>query len=638
MFFFTDSKFKLISGILLFSPFLAINHLAHATPQSASQICSDSEQWSWPIGKYSPKEAWRDEFSKSLTKEGSKIRGFSEALALRRQSQQIEDQAFSAYWISRMFYASGFIHIAEEGFSSLALQPANLRTSDFQMAALGCLISIHQHYPAIPISPKIIPNLINFHHWLSLDSLSIFRGITWKAAFLLYLRNPTLPEADLGKLFDVLRGSGAMENLSQAIQDLKQNESRAALDSFELFLHVVEAGLNHTGLVSNPTDEDTEFLKPYIETAHLLAARSAYQLGLYEKAIHHYQEIGLRSNSRIQALNEIGWSFLMLEKYPEAIGTSIGLQLGPMRQAFAPEAPMVMAMALNEMCRFPESMGAIQNFKVHYRDVYFWLKNEAASPARSSEEIYLRAISFEKKLPGPSVPPQIASEWLRGLNFISNQERLNLIIQEKSRREGMSQRGKKEQKMLTSQLLAETLNIHKKISELNKKNKIDQIIRDSVDRSIRELKLKLVHLKRLRIAGKFWRKIMNHDASRAISTRKVIIQDISREITKLNQNLLAQLDEIAENNELVEVEILNGASDDMIWQNAHPQFREVTEKIVNQAHKKDTASVWNWGLTHLGTAGSGEIWEDEIGSLSADLTDECENRDRYLQVEQRESR
>ena len=74
----------------------------------------------------------------------------------------------------------------------------------------------------------------------------------------------------------------------------------------------------------------------------------------------------------------------------------------------------------------------------------------------------------------------------------------------------------------------------------------------------------------------------------------------------------------------------NGASEDMIWQNAHPDHNALKGNKESKTTVQD--KVWDWGITAATLEANGEVWEDEIGSLSANLGNNCENKERYLSI------
>jgi hypothetical protein len=84
---------------------------------------------------------------------------------------------------------------------------------------------------------------------------------------------------------------------------------------------------------------------------------------------------------------------------------------------------------------------------------------------------------------------------------------------------------------------------------------------------------------------------------------------------------------------LVEVEIYNGASEDIIWQNAHPDFKKVAKEMSDDSTNRAPASkVWDWGKASNITEEGAEIWEDELGSFKANMADNCTSKDKYLAI------
>jgi hypothetical protein len=143
----------------------------------------------------------------------------------------------------------------------------------------------------------------------------------------------------------------------------------------------------------------------------------------------------------------------------------------------------------------------------------------------------------------------------------------------------------------------------------------------------------LILLRRIKNAAPFWRKMLATYQAKIPAIQAHAVNNVKQEIARLNQRMLRTLDEISENNELIEVEILNGASEDMIWQNANPELAEKAKKMKMQKMSAAEEKVWNWGKTQGGFDGGGEIWEDEAGSLSAELYDNCKNKDKYAGVQ-----
>jgi hypothetical protein len=90
------------------------------------------------------------------------------------------------------------------------------------------------------------------------------------------------------------------------------------------------------------------------------------------------------------------------------------------------------------------------------------------------------------------------------------------------------------------------------------------------------------------------------------------------------------LRKIAENNHFIEVEIYSGATQDIVWQNAHPNYKEVAKELKTTETRKIASNVWDWGQSDMSLQGSEELWEDELGNFRADLFDNCNSKDKYL--------
>src|SRR5581483_11569629 len=118
-------------------------------------------------------------------------------------------------------------------------------------------------------------------------------------------------------------------------------------------------------------------LKRFTDPSRILLSRAYYTDGKFDASAAHLRQVAKSSNQLAAWLEELSWAFLMNDRYSEAIGTAMNLEAGGLRHTFAPEAGMVMAMALNELCQYPESVRAIQLLRKHYEQPYKWLSEWA---------------------------------------------------------------------------------------------------------------------------------------------------------------------------------------------------------------------------------------------------------------------
>lgn len=609
--------------------------------------CGSQEKWYFN-GKLSARFApFVDSFEQFLSGKLKPVRGFSEALALRKFARTSEERAFAEYWISRSLYAAGLPHIAFHGFSAIAaslpalasaLVPALIKVKvaenwpdntyfgyDIQVAALRCLLEIQAKYPSLELPSKV--------HTKISDYIKLNKDVGIEAAFVVFLNklNESV-ESDL-KIFNE---ESQFSFLVQALWAAKQGNHNLTIRWLGLFFENSKSG--------------PERLTRYKDIAHIIAARAHYSNGQFSDSIRHLKQVRKSSNDLTDALSELAWAQLQSEHYGEAVGTALNLQAGGLRHTFAPEGPMVMAMAMNEICQYPQSLAAIRFFKTSYDQSFRWLNNWIQGGGDRSMDIYSLATAFlrDDTAGVPGVPSRIASEWIRSPVFISHQDEINLLFEERSRAASLGISGALEQHRLASEILAF---IHalkpkylaaKRVQKDSLKNSeslppaIPQEVPQEIPQEIKEelllLKKKILTYRRMQLAAPVWKLILTNHQKKVPGRQKELLSAIRLDLNARTERMFLQLQEIAENIQLIEVEIYNGASQDIIWQNAHPDYRKVIDNIKENQHEQaQAAPVWNWGhIATSGASGTGEIWEDELGSFKASLFDNCTSKDRYL--------
>jgi hypothetical protein len=315
----------------------------------------------------------------------------------------------------------------------------------------------------------------------------------------------------------------------------------------------------------------------------------------------------------------------------EAIGTAINLTKGGMRRTFAPESPMIMAIAMNELCQYPESIRAINAFRSTYEKPYQWLNGWSnGGDKKSRAPIYPLAVGYLKHQ--SDVPERVASEWVRSSVFLSHQDEINLLFNEKTASSGLGRAAVKEQMQLGQEILKLAQEIQSDVKDARAEAGPDGQLPDLLHKKLVLLKNQLTHYKRLRRAAPTWLRIKSHHEKRSPVINHGLVVKIEADLQNRTVRMLRQLEDIAENNQLIEVEIYNGASQDIIWQNAHPDYKDIAERIKKDTQRANAGKVWDWGRSSvsMGDDDKGEIWEDELGSFRADVTDNCSSKEKYL--------
>ena len=177
------------------------------------------------------------------------------------------------------------------------------------------------------------------------------------------------------------------------------------------------------------TEKTPDSLARYNDSAHLLLSRAEYSVGQFDLSENELKLIQKKSNDLTDSLSELSWADLMQERYPEAIGTSMNLEAGGLRHTFAPEAPMVAAMAMNELCQYPDAVREITIFRKNYEKSFKWLENWVANETNHSNLLYQQAIQFIRRK--SEVPDRVGGEWVRSPLFIASQDEINTYFDEK---------------------------------------------------------------------------------------------------------------------------------------------------------------------------------------------------------------
>jgi tetratricopeptide (TPR) repeat protein len=577
--------------------------------------CTSSERWTFSGSVFEDK---RDAFISSLKGRVAPVRGFSEALALRRFAPNAETKWLGEYWISRALFDSKLAHIAFGGFASIAGRPVSPSTAGIQLSAVECLLELQGKYPSLELPTAVLERFTSLKAEAATPRM---REVIYRAAATAieaYLNqntklNARKPDPKIEEMMTLLKGAGVYEDFAMGLRASRESDHGTAVAALDRFLTASK--------VPAP-------LKRFSNSAHLLMARSLYSLKQFDRAAQHLRQVTKHSNELASALEELSWAQLQGDHLPDAIGTAMTLQAGGLRHTFAPEAPMVMAMALNELCQYPESVRAIQMFRKNYEKSYQWLQTGLAA---NQNNLYGLAIKYIRKTPGLAVPDRVAGEWIRSPLFISSQEELNLLFDEKESTVALGKSGSKEQSKLADALVIKAKDLPKRLRAAKAKMNEGDHLPSLLLADMLALKEMIIHYRRLQQGAPVWHTILDNYRKTVPVTQKRLLSAVNSDLKGKSIRMLSQLEEIAENIQLIEVEIYNGASQDIIWKNAHPDYQKVAASLLDERRKEKAANTWDWGRSPSSMEDDGaEVWEDELGSFSANLYDNCESKDKFL--------
>jgi hypothetical protein len=362
-------------------------------------------------------------------------------------------------------------------------------------------------------------------------------------------------------------------------------------------------------------------------------ARAHYAAGRYELAASRYQQISRSSNEVTKMLNELSWSYLQARRYGDAVGVATQLQAGDLRNTFAPDAPMITAMALNELCQFPDSLRAVELFQQEYKPAFDWLSQWS----KKKSELYPTAIAYlNKKMDRATIPSRVATEWLRSSAFITMQDEINRLYAEQELVKDFIPSVVAEQKEIAEEIregaqdLKLVLKDESGMLKLYMPSEQKPEKRDVDD--MKELQEKVASHNRLKLVSDSWQHTRANFETASAARQKYLVSRINEDLSRRTDKMFTELKDVAENSRMIKVEIYNGASHDIIFQNAHPDYKKIAKKFaqeMREREKEPASRVWDWGAIKTASAKI-EVWEDELGAFKARLNDNCSNKNKYL--------
>jgi len=339
----------------------------------------------------------------------------------------------------------------------------------------------------------------------------------------------------------------------------------------------------------------------------LLAGRAAYSRGNFPETIEFLLKIDKKSNLEIDALNDLTWAFLMNKQYAEAIGIALQLRSGPLKNTFSPESMMVAAMALNEICSYPEALKMIKMMVNEYEPAFSWLNNH-----EETADFYNEIILGLKGNSG--VPIKIRSEWIKSPYFIVRQQEMNLLIRNQRK---IAEIPNKIRAIRNEMISKNTALVKSVIEEIKKTGFVTKNHNEKLPLKVMTIKKSVRKLVRFNRNSRILVNALSKYDLKIIKDRKRLINLVNHDLKRKNKTMHSQLKHVRENSDLIEVEILHGASRDLLG-------RKSGLKADARTPKFESTAAWNWGRFPSSELEKAEIWEDELGAVKADIVNHCQ--------------
>jgi tetratricopeptide (TPR) repeat protein len=552
--------------------------------------CLPGEKWS--ISGTNP--GWLNRFHDFVTGKSSALGGFADAVSLKRISALLNrsdfERDFSEYWVGRILFDLKLDPIAHQVFKSVL---ENSEQKEIRKAAFVCMAQIERRSPDYKVPADSV-------EWGAFNLTEEDADVIYTASLI----RPTKLTALLPSGYrDFYNGVNAMKNR-------KYSDAHAHLTKFIAFLD---------------TPKIVTSLEQYRDQANIMLGRALYSTAHFKEATAQFQKVKKTSNLQIETLSNLSWAYLLQEEYDAAIGVSMQLRTGSLRNTFAPEPLMVAAMALNELCMYQDSIRTIQAFINDYGKSFEWLHQNEKNP-----EIYAELLKHFRKQ--STVPTKVATEWMRSPAFLVRQEELNRLIEHPKRLVEIRSKGYSEQVKVTNDFLLKTAKFLNDVKLAKAKKVAGEDFSDKLNGQYLTMKRDLRRLTRFYRASKIWKNLAHNYEKQIPAQRVRLVGLINKDLTAVNKQMLTALQNVRENSDWIEVEIYNGASQDLVWKDAHPDYEKVSAEIEETVAEEASGSTWKWGRFLASEMELAEVWEDEVGALKADISNQCDKKDRYLKL------
>jgi tetratricopeptide (TPR) repeat protein len=550
---------------------------ADAEPAEGPAIfgaCSANEKWDFPASwKKAAPQLFVEELELFLAGGMSPFQAIEKAETYRNETKDPRFELVGNYWFARAIYQAGGLGLAALWFNRMvsdAPEGEDLPTPFISLAAIRCLEEIHAREKMLPLSDEVVTKLPALLAGIPAGKEGL-RGDALRALFLYELSHP--PEKPVApSTLERLKGREPDESYARALLALRNKDAEKAATYFSAVLK------------SSPLPVELEAKR---DSLRLALARARYEKGQYAEALAEFSRVSREANELPDALIGQAWSHLQLGDSARAIGTALGMQTGGMGKTFAPESLQIAAIAFNELCLYHESRQALRVMRESYAPVQLWLKRYAETPVEKRPALYPLMVSFLRD-GKPGAPRRILGEWLRSPFIHLLQERINFAMEEPHRAVELAHRARRED--------AKEYPGSGGASE-----------------------------------GAALKAVLEDYGKTLVQRRRELAKSIETELVSTTFRMQKRLAAVLDNSLLVEGSVLNAASADMVWQSAHPEYQAWSRDEEKKARAAVRRGVdWNTaGEYRLGNTRT-ELWEDELGELSAVVVNTCASRDRFL--------
>ncbi|MGZ3793319.1 MAG: tetratricopeptide repeat protein [Bdellovibrio sp.] len=327
--------------------------------------------------------------------------------------------------------------------------------------------------------------------------------------------------------------------------------------------------------------------------------RMQFQKSLYKEAFQSYLKVDKSNPLWLQAMVESAWTQILSEDYEGAAGNMFSLHTDFFKNAFSPESYVVRTVGYLNLCQYGDGMHVLSDMNKRYSP---W-KNKLEEYKKSHKDsmsYYDTIKNWAKNADLKEVdglPRSFIVELARHPSFTNVQKQINNFEDETNRFNNISMTLLK----MERDLIAKQNEASKQLAGSKKsKSAESKLLSAQIQHHI--AKKARISIKNLRTQS-FARIEKEKAALRVVASKALQIRF---------GEMLASLDKVLDQNEVLSYELYSGAGEHIRYQMAGGDINDKERPELKVEKEKSL----NWKF-------KGEVWEDEVGHYRSSLKNVC---------------
>lgn len=327
--------------------------------------------------------------------------------------------------------------------------------------------------------------------------------------------------------------------------------------------------------------------------------RIQFQKSLYKEAFQSYLKVDKANPLWLQAMVESAWTQILGEDYEGAAGNMFSLHTDFFKNAFSPESYVVRTVGYLNLCQYGDGMHVLSDMNKKYSP---WKKKleDYKLLHKDSMSYYDTVKNWVKNADMKEVdglPRSFIVELARHPSFTGIQKQINTYEDESARFNNISLTLVK----MERELIAKQSEASKQLTDSKK----------SKDAESRLLSYRIQYhiAKKARISIK---NLRTQGLARIEKEKAALRMQASKALQSRFGELLASLDKVLDQNEVLQYELYSGAGEHIRYQMAGGDVNDKERAELKVENEKSL----NWKF-------KGEVWEDEVGHYRSSLKNVC---------------